>query len=233
MIIFDKFGDGQSERNRSVPVFPNNPTRTVTRVSPLRLLPLLALTKDGTKDGTNGRHASGMSERLSRSALVAPPAVSMHGPIRVSLREPRLAGHGPRTPISNRELDLLERHLSHCKQRKATVSNRELSTISSAPKIVNFVPFWISESPSCAPISDANFRQLTAFLPGSGRKVEVTEKKRLNPVYPALEMHITAARFRAEFRTESQAQREKESGSPDAAEQGKIPLHTRNEKELS
>ena len=38
-------------------------------------------------------------------------------------------------PFSNRELSLLERELSRCKQRKATPSNRELSTIrnSAAP----------------------------------------------------------------------------------------------------
>ena len=155
MIIFDKFGDGQSERNRSVPAFPNNSMRTVTRVSPLRPL---ALTKEETKE----RHPSGMTERLSRSALVP-----------------------------------------------------------------------ISESPSRAPISDANFRQLTTFLPGSGRKVEVTEKKRLNPVYPGLELHVTVAQFHAEFHTESQAQRESECRSRDAAEQSKLPLHTRIEKELS
>jgi hypothetical protein len=32
-------------------------------------------------------------------------------------------------PVSNRELSLLDRELSYCKQRKATPSNRELSTI--------------------------------------------------------------------------------------------------------
>jgi hypothetical protein len=222
MIIFDKFGDGQAERNRSVPVFPNKPMRTVTPVSLLRLL---ALTKE--------RHPAGMSERLSHSALVAPSAVSMRGRIPVSLREPRVASHGPRRPFSNRELDLLERHLSHCKQRKATVSNRELSTVHNAPNIINLVPSSINESPSRAPISDRNFRQLTTFLPGSGRKVEVTEKKRLNPVYPVLELHVTVAQSRAEFPTESQALREKECRSRDAAEQGKLPLHTRIEKELS
>jgi hypothetical protein len=226
MIIFDKFGDGQSERNRSVPAFPNNSMRTVTRVSPLRQLAV-------TKEGTNERHPSGMTERLSPSALVAPSAVSTYGRIPVSLREPTVASRAPRTPVSNRELDLLGRHLSHCKQREATVSNRELSTNRNAPKVVNLVPLSISESPSRAPISNANFRQLTTFLPGSGRKVEVTEKKRLNPVYPGLELHVTVAQFHAEFYTESQAQRESECRSRDAAEQSKIPLTIRNEKELS
>jgi hypothetical protein len=221
MIIFDKFGDGQAERNRSVPVFPNKPMRTVTPVSLLRLL---ALTKE--------RHPAGMSDRLSRPALVAPPKVSMRGRIPVLLREPRVASHEPRTPLSNRELDLLGRHLSHCKQRNATVSNRELSTIRNAPKIVDSAPFSISASTSHRRISDANFRQLTTFLPGSDRKVEVTEKKRLNPVYPGLELHVTVAQFHAEFHTESQAQRESECRSRDAAEQSKIPLHIRIEKEL-
>jgi hypothetical protein len=225
MIIFDKFGDGQSERNHSVPVFFNNPMRIVTAISPLRLLAL-------TKEEAKARHPSRMSERLSLAALVAPPTVSMCGRIAVSVCAPTVAHHGTRLAISNRELDLLERHLSHCKQRKATVSNRELSTVCDAPNIVNLVRFSISKSPSRAPISDANFRWLTTFLPGSGRKVEGTEKKRLNPVYPGPELHVTVAQFRAEFRTESQARREKESGSRDAAEQGKLPLHTRNAKEL-
>jgi hypothetical protein len=225
MIIFDKFGGGQSERNRSVPVFPINPMRIVTQISPLRLL---ALTKEGTKE----QHPSRMSERLSRPALVAPSALSTYGRIPVSLREPWVASSGPPTPLSNRELDLLERRLSHCKQRKATVSNRGLSTVCNAPKIVNLIPFSISESPSRAPISGPNFCQLTTFLPGSGRKVEVTEKKRLNPVYPGPELHVTVARIRAEFRNESQPRREKECRSRDAAEQGKLPLHIRNEKEL-
>jgi len=195
--------------------------RIVTRVSPLRLL---ALTKEW--------HPWGMSERLSRPALVAPSAVSTQDRVTVSLRERRAASHQPRTPLSNRELDLLERHLSHCKQRKATVSNRELSTVRDSFGIATANSSQVSESPSSAAVSDANFRQLTTFLPGSGRKVEVTEKKRLNPVYPALEMHINALQFRAEFRNESQALREKECRSRDAAEQGKLPLHTRNEKEL-
>jgi hypothetical protein len=225
MIIFDKFGGGQSERNSSVPVFPDNPMRIVTRVSALRLLAL-------REDGTNAGHPLRMSERLSRPALVAPSVVSTHGLMSVSLRELRVAGHEPRTPISNRELDLLERDLSHCKQRNATVSNRELSTVCNAPKIVNLARSSITENASRATVSDANFGQLATFLPGSGQKVEVIENKRLNPVYPGLELHVTVAQIRAESRTESQAQCEKECPSRDAAEQGKLPLHTRNEKEL-
>jgi len=169
MIIFDKFGDGQSELNRTVPAFPNNPMRIVTRVSPLRLL---ALAKEGTKKEAKERHSSRLSERLSRSALVAPSATLTSGRIAVSPRGTRVVGHEPRTPISNRELDLLERHLSHCKQRKATVSNRELST----------------NHGSCN-------SQVLAARTG----------------------HSALATCR----------------SRDAAEQGKIPLAIRNEKELS
>jgi hypothetical protein len=214
VIISGKFGDRQAERNRTVPVFAA-PGRRVNGAALLH------------------------SRRLTRASLPAflPSPLSVSGKlgsdrIAVSVRGPRVGHRELRTPLSNRELDLLERHLSHCKQRKATVSNRELSTVCDAPNIVNLVRFSISKSPSRAPISDANFRQLTTFLPGSGRKVEVTEKKRLNPVYRALEMHINALQFRAEFRTESKALREKECRSRDAAEQGKLPLHTRNAKEL-
>jgi hypothetical protein len=229
MIIFDKFGDGQSERNRTVPVFSNNPMRIVSRVSPLRLLAL-------TKERTNERQLSGMSERVSRSALVALPTVSMRGRIGVSVCAPTVAHHGTRLAISNRELELLERHLSHCKQRKATVSNRELSTIRDSTGIAAANSSQVSESPSFAAVSDPNSRKLTSFLTGSASQTEfvVTHSKQTTGEF------LTGARnafkvvqFRAEFRTESQAQREKECRSRDAAEQGKIPLHTRNEKELS
>jgi len=229
MINFDKFGGGQSERNRSVLVFSDNPSRIIAPVSPIRLPALLALTKEGAKE----RHPAGMSERLSHSALVAPSAVPTRGRIPVSLREPRVASHGPRTPFSNRELDLLERHLSHCKQRKATVSNRELSTIRDFAATSALTRDRVAVLPRGPRIAGRGSRPLTTFLPGSGQKVEVTEKKRLNPVYPGLELHVTVAQFHAEFYTESQAQRESECRSRDAAEQSKIPLTVRNEKELS
>jgi len=32
---------------------------------------------------------------------------------------------------------------------------------------------------------------LLAFLPGSGQKVEVTQNKPLNPIYPVLELHVS------------------------------------------
>jgi hypothetical protein len=224
MIIFDKFGDGRAERNRIVTFFPNNLMRIVTRVSPLRLL---TLTKEW--------HPSGMSERLFRPALVASSAMPTHGLMSVSLREPRVASREPRTLLSNRELDLLERRLSHCKQRKVTVSNRELSTVCDAPKIVNLVPFSTSESPSSAAISDSNSRKPTTFLTGSASQTEfvVTHSKQTTDEFlTGARTAIKVSQFRAEFQPESQAQREPECRSRDAAEQGKLPLHTRNEKEL-
>jgi hypothetical protein len=229
MIIFDKFGDGQAERNRSVPISPNNPLRIVTRVSALRLLAL-------TKEGADERHPSRMSERLSRPALVAPSAVLTHGLMSVSLREPRVASYEPRTPLSNRELDLLERHLSHCKQREATGSNRELSTVCDSTGIGTANSSQVSESPSSAAVSDPNFRKLTTFLTGSASQTEfvVTHSKQITDEFlTGARTAFTVSQFRAEFRTESQAQREKECRSRDAAEQGKLPLHTRIEKELS
>lgn len=76
--------------------------------------------------------------------------------------------------VSNRELDLLERDLSHCKQTAATVSNRELSTIrksGSQPPLRK----WRSR----LAISDTNFRPPAPFLTGSGPQTEfdVTRRK--------------------------------------------------------
>jgi hypothetical protein len=199
VIIFDKFGGGQSERNRSVPVSPNNPMRIVTRVSPLRLLVLM-----------KKRHPS--------------------------LREPRVASHEPRMPISNRELDLLERPLSHCKQRKATVSNRELSTIRDSTGIDTANSSQVSEGPSSAAVSDLNSRKLTPFLTGSGSQTEFAvtcSRQTLKKFLTGARTAMKVAQFRPEFEPKSQAQREKECRSRDAAEQGKLPLHIRNAKELS
>ena len=90
------------------------------------------------------------------------------------------------SPISNRELDLLERHLNHCKQRAATVSNRELWTVgNSTTSIVQpALPAQGSLPPlrgwrSQRSISDTNSRPLAPFLPGSVQYVEcdVTRSK--------------------------------------------------------
>src|SRR5271156_1784713 len=111
-------------------------------MSVVTLPALLALAKEGTRVGVPAR----IGEKLSRPCFAAPSAVLVRDEIAVPLRGPRAAGRGPRTRFSNRELDLLERGLSHCKQRKATVSNRELWTVENPAKIVNSGSFRMSET---------------------------------------------------------------------------------------
>jgi hypothetical protein len=84
-------------------------------------------------------------------------------------------------PVSNRELSLLERGLSYCKQRKATPSNRELSTNQCC---CNFcAPMSLHESLNRSPIRTSHSFTLTkeaalatshcsTFLPGSASRVE-------------------------------------------------------------
>jgi hypothetical protein len=90
------------------------------------------------------------------------------------------------SPISNRDVDLLERDLNHCKQRSATVSNRELSTVrnSTIGIVQPVLPTQGSQPPlrqwrSQPSISDMNSRRLAPFLPGSAQNVEcdVTHSK--------------------------------------------------------
>ncbi len=100
--------------------------------------------------------------------------------IPISNREPKMrrlsvsgAGNemrGLRAALSNRELNLLERKLSHCKQTKATGSNRELSTICN-PAIVSLSnPAFSSKNlTSKSPLTD---RQESRFLPGSAQNIE-------------------------------------------------------------
>jgi hypothetical protein len=225
VIIFDKFGDGQSERNRSVTLLPDNPTRIITLRAPF------GMTNEGKMETSPQ-----MGEGPSGSALPAPSASLTSDQTAVSVCGPRFAHHGTRLPISNRELDLLERPLSHCKQRKATVSNREHSTVCDSAGIATANSSQVSESPSSAAVSDPNSRKLTTFLTGSASQTEfvVTHSKQTTGEFlTGARTAIKVSQFRVEFRTESQPQRKSECRSRDAAEQGKIPLHIRNEKELS
>ena len=77
---------------------------------------------------------------------------------------------GIRFALSNRELNLLERKLSHCKQTNAAASNRELSTICN-PAIVSISnPAFSSKNlTSKSLLTD---RQESRFLPGSAQNVE-------------------------------------------------------------
>ena len=110
---------------------------------------------------------------------------------RASFRVPHLS------PISNRELDLLERALSHCKQTTATVSNRELSTVrystigtvlAALPARGNLSPLWERRSRSA--ISDTNSRPVRPFLTGSASQTEFG----VTPTKQTTEKFLTGAR---------------------------------------
>jgi hypothetical protein len=216
VIIFDKFGERQSERNRTVPVCPDIPVRVVT------LPALLGLTKEGTREGV----PSQIGEKLSRPSLAAPSAVLVRDEITVLLGGSRVATRGPWRSLSNRELDLLERGLSHCKQRKATVSNRELWTVENPTKIVNSSSFRMSEELSGPVISGTNFRRLTSFLTGTASHSEfvVTHSKQTNDEF------LTGARIEC-FRSAALQLNPQECCSRVAPEQSKIPLHKEPEQE--
>ena len=167
-----------------------------------------------------------MGEKLSRPSLAAPSAVLVRDEIKVPLRGPRVAGHAPRTPLSNRELDLLEPGLSDCKQRKATVSNRELWTVGNSMNIGILNPSQMSEELSRPVISDTNFRQLTSFLTGTTSHSEfvVTHSKQTTGEF------LTGARI-ACFRSAAPQPKPQECCSRVAPEQSKIPLHKEPEQE--
>jgi hypothetical protein len=205
--------------------------RIVTPIRPRSLLSLFALTKEGTK----GWPPPGISERLSRSILPAPSASLTRDPIAVSPHETRVTDRAPQRPLSNRELGLLERALSHCKQRKATVSNRELSAVHNFAAPSPAVRDGIAVSLRGTRIAGRGSRPPAPSLTGSASQTEfvVTSRKQtMGKILTGARTAIKDAQFRAEFRTESHAQAEKECRSRDAAEQSKIPLHIRIEKEL-
>jgi hypothetical protein len=167
-----------------------------------------------------------MGEKLSRPSFAAPSAVLVRDEIKVPLRGPRVAGHAPRTPLSNRELDLLEPGLSDCKQRKATVSNRELWTVGNSMNIGILNPSQMSEELSRPVISDTNFRQLTSFLIGTASHLEfvVTHSKQTTDQF------LTGSRI-AQFRSAALQLKPQECGSRDMLEQGRIPPNSHKEKE--
>jgi hypothetical protein len=183
---------------------------------------LLGLTKEGTREGVPSQVGGG----LSRPSLAAPSAVLVRDEITVPLRGARVAGHAPRTPLSNRELDLLERGVSHCKQRKAPRSNRELWTVQNPTKIVSSSSFRMSEGLSLPVISDTNFRAPASFLTGSASHSEfvVTHSKQTTGEF------LTGSRI-AHFRSAALQLNPQECCSRVAPEQSKIPLHKEPEQE--
>jgi hypothetical protein len=125
MIIFEKFGDGQAERRRNVPVFSDLPMGSFI---PLPLtVPLTVLVMQRSTE----RNLSHLSQGLSPSILAAASAALNRGGTSASLRGETIAANRMRLAFSNRELELLERRLSCCKQTLTTGSNRELCTIRS------------------------------------------------------------------------------------------------------
>ena len=99
--------------------------------------------------------------------------------------------------ISNRELDLLERELSPCKQKTATVPNRELSTVCNST--INTVRAELPAQESLSPlrerrslpaISDTNPRPLRPFLTGSAPQTEFD----VTPTKQKTEKILTGAR---------------------------------------
>jgi hypothetical protein len=182
----------------------------------------LAPTKERTREGVPTQKGEG----LSRPRLAAQSAALMRDQIAVSPGVPRVAGRGPRTLFSNRELDLLERGLSHCKQRKATVSNREPWTVENPAKVVNSSSFRKSEGLFLPVISDTNFRQLTSFLIGTASHLEfvVTHSKQTTDQF------LTGSRI-AQFRSAALQLKPQECGSRDMLEQGRIPPNSHKEKE--
>ena len=167
-----------------------------------------------------------MGEGLSRPSLAARSAALMRDQIAALPGAPRVSARGPRTPLSNRELDLLEPGLSDCKQRKATVSNRELWTVGNSMNIGILNPSQMSEELSRPVISDTNFRQLTSFLIGTASHSEfvVTRSKQTAGEF------LTGARI-ACFRSAALRLKPQECCSRVAPEQSKIPLHKEQEKE--
>jgi hypothetical protein len=87
---------------------------------------------------------------------------------------PTVCGEQLSTPISNRELKLLERGLSHCKQRTATAPNRELSTVHNfvAPSMV--VRDRIEVSLRGSRIAGRESQPPTTFLTETAQHSEIT-----------------------------------------------------------
>ena len=190
MIIFGKFGDGQSRQERAIQV------RTMTGSGPDRV------------DSPRSRSFTRATDLSPAPAICAPagdtnlaPATNpdiAHTGIFHSRRFSRASFRVPHlSPISNRELNLLERALSHCKQTTATVSNRELSTVrystigtvlAALPARGNLSPLWERRSRSA--ISDTNSRPVRPFLTGSASQTEFG----VTPTKQTTEKFLTGAR---------------------------------------
>jgi hypothetical protein len=111
VIITEKLGEAQQERNGPAPMLLAT-AREMNAASLAHSLTSSINTACPGKGRDQGRDEGSERSRTSASSHLPNPV-----------------------PVSNRELSLLERGLSYCKQRQATLSNRELWTIpnSTAP----------------------------------------------------------------------------------------------------
>ena len=111
VIITEKIGEGQQDRKGPAPML----LATARQMNSPSFAHSLSSSADAACPGEGsdqGRDEGSEHSRTSASSHLPDPI-----------------------PVSNRELSLLEQGLSYCKQRKATLSNRELWTIrnSAAP----------------------------------------------------------------------------------------------------
>jgi hypothetical protein len=112
VIITEKLGEGQQERNGPAPML-------IATAREMNAASFAHSRSSSVDSACPGKRRDEESERSRTSASSQFP-----NPI----------------PISNRELSLLERELSHCKQRKASLSNRGLWTICNSAAPSRLVP---------------------------------------------------------------------------------------------
>src|SRR5271156_3320198 len=106
------------------------------------------------------RRVMGLVHFFLWRSLSAGPEIAARNRTGANLRSSRP------TPISNRELELLERRLSCCKERKATVSNREHSTVQNFAAPSPAICDRIAVSLRGPRVAGRRTRPPTTFLPG-------------------------------------------------------------------
>ena len=166
MIIFDKFGGRQSKENRALQVYPTIGYGT-DGIGPLHSRGLTRATDLFCTPSVCGAVNEGSPAPATHCGMAHMGIFHSRRFTRTSFRLPHPG------PISNRELDLLESDLSHCKQRAATVSNRELPTIRNFAHSPMFVRHQVAVLPRGARIACRGSRPLPPFLTGTASQTEI------------------------------------------------------------
>ena len=166
MIIFGKFGDGRSKEDRAVQVRATTGYGT-DGVGPLHSGSLTRATDLFCTPSVCGAGNEGSPAPATHCGTARMGIFHSRRFTRTSFRLPHPG------PISNRELDLLERDLSHCKQRAAAVSNRELPTIRNFAHSPMFVRHQVAVLPRGARIACRGSRPLPPFLTGTASHTEI------------------------------------------------------------